>query len=151
MHQDFIKTLSSDQVIGNRIPIICNQENFILRGNIYKILQALPGFHVIINPAVKSNLDRGRPKGGMFIAVPDSIKSQVSDVSPGHWRVQAVTISSTNAKTLLINSYFPCDSGRQAGGNLDEVIEVIAVIKRIVEKNQCDSLILCGDINTDFR
>ena len=151
MHQDFIKTLSSDQVIGNRIPIICNQENFILRGNIYKILQALPGFHVIINPAVKSNLDRGRPKGGMFIAVPDSIKSQVSDVSPGHWRVQAVTISSTNAKTLLINSYFPCDSGRQAGGNLDEVIEVIAVIKRIVEKNQCDSLMLCGDINTDFR
>ena len=72
MHQDFIRTLSSDQVVGNRIPIICNQENFILRGNYYKILQAMPGFHIIINPAVKNNLDQGRPKGGMCIAVPDA-------------------------------------------------------------------------------
>ena len=151
MHQDFIKTLSSDQVVGNRIPIVCNQENFILRGNFYKILQAMPGFHVFINPAVKNNLDRGRPKGGMFIAIPDCIKSQVTDVSPGHWRVQAVVISSPDSNTLLINTYFPCDSGRQAGGNLEEAIEVIEVIKKTVEKNKCQSLVWCGDINTDFR
>ena len=151
MHQDFIKSLSSDQIIGNKLSIICNQENFILRGNYYKILQTMSGFHVFINPAVKNTLDRGRPKGGMFIAVPDCMKNQVSDVSPGHWRVQAVTISSAESKTLLINTYFPCDSGRQAGGNIEEAIELIQVIKKIVDENKCQSLIWCGDINTDFR
>jgi hypothetical protein len=139
MHQDFIKSLSSDQIIGNKLPIICNQENFILRGNYYKILQAMSGFHVFIKPAVKNTLDRGRPKGGMFIAVPDCMKNQVSDVSPGHWRVQAVTISSAESKTLLLNTYFPCDSGRQAGGNIEETIELIQVIKKTVDENKCQS------------
>ena len=69
MNQNFMKTLTSDQVIGDKIPILCNQENFILRGNFYKILQAMTGFHVIFNPAVKNSLDC--PKGGMFIAIPD--------------------------------------------------------------------------------
>ena len=151
MAQDFIRSLSSDQVIGNKLPIICNQENFMLKANAYKILQTMSDFHVFINPAVKNSLDRGRPRGGMFIAVPDCIKSQVSDVSPGHWRVQAVTISSSDSVTLLLNTYFPCDNARPGGGNLEEVIEVIQVIKRTMEMNKYDSLILCGDINTDFR
>ena len=150
MQQDFIKTLVSEQTVGNKIPILCNQEHFILRGNFYKILQTLPGFHLFINPAVKTSLDRGRPKGGMFIAVPNSIKSQVTDVSPGHWRVQAVIISSSSSRTLLINSYFPCDT-RQAGDALHEAIEVIEVIKRLIESSACNSVIWCGDLNTDFR
>ena len=125
IQQDFIRTLSSDKVVGTKIPIICNQENFILKGNFYKILQAVPGSHVIINPAMKDNQDRGRSKGGMFIAVPDYLKSQVTDVSPGHWRVQAVVISSPNVMTLLINTYVPCDTGRQAGSSLDEAIKLM--------------------------
>jgi exonuclease III len=151
MNQNFMKTLTSDQVIGDKIPILCNQENFILRGNFYKILQAMTGFHVIFNPAVKNSLDRGRPKGGMFIAIPDEMKNQVVDVSPGHWRIQAVVIKSAKSKTLLINIYFPCDSGGHAGGNLEEAIEVAEIVKRVVGENQCDSLVWCGDFNTDFR
>ena len=150
MQQDFIKTLVSGQTVGDKIPILCNQENFILRGNFYKILQTLPGFHLFINPAVKTSLDRGRPKGGMFIAVPNSIKSQVTDVSPGHWRVQAVTISSSSSCTLLINTYFPCDS-RQAEDNLHEAIEVIELVKRLIESSACNSVVWCGDMNSDFR
>ena len=102
MHQDFIKTLVSDKVVGDKVPILCNQENVILKGNYYKILQTLSGFHLFINSAVKNSFDKGRPKGGMFIAVPNFMKSQVSDVSPGHWRVQAIVISSADSKTLLI-------------------------------------------------
>ena len=100
-HQELIKTLSSDQVSGNKLPIICNQENFILKGNFYKILKALPDFQIFFNPAVKQNFESGRPKGGLFIAVPNSIKSSVTDVSPGHWRVQTVVISFLESKTLL--------------------------------------------------
>ena len=139
----------NEQTIGNKLPILCNQENFILRGNFYKILQTLPDFHFFINPAVKTSLDRGRPKGGMFIAVPNSIKSQVTDVSPVHWRVQAVTISSLSSCTLLINTYFPCDT-RLAGEALNEAIEVLGVVKSLIESTGCNSVILCGDINTDF-
>ena len=97
MHQDFIKTLTSDKIVGDKLPILCNQENFILRGNFYKLRKACPDSHFVFNAALKSTLDKGRPKGGMFIAVPNSIKSQVSDVSPGHWRVQAVIISSVES------------------------------------------------------
>ena len=150
MQQDFIKTLVDRQTVGDRIPILCNQENFILRGNSFKILQTLPDFHIFINPAIKTALDRGRPRGGMFIAVPSSIKSQVADVSPGHWRVQAINISSKSSCTLLINTYFPCDY-RLAAGDLNETIEVLEIVKKLIESSGCNSVIMTGDINTDFR
>ena len=92
MTASFIRYLVSKSVVGNKIPILCNQENFILRDNSYKLVQALPGFHLVINPAVKITQDTGRPKNGMFIAFPNSIKSNISDVSPGFWRVQAIKI-----------------------------------------------------------
>ena len=149
IQQNFIKTLVSGQSVGNKLPILCNQENFILGGNFYKILQTLPGFHIFINPPVENSLDRGRPKGGMFIAVPDSIKSQVADVSPGHWRVQAITISSTSSCTLLINTYFPCDT-RLAIHDLNEAIEVLEIVKKLIDSTGCNSVIMTGDINTDF-
>ena len=65
------------------------------------------------------------------------IKSKVTDVSPGHWRLQAVVISSGDSKTLLINTYFPFDRGRQAGGNIEEGFELISAIKKTVEESGC--------------
>ena len=90
----FTNQLVSPQVVGDKIPIICNQENFILKANIYRLKRAIPGFQFYINPAVKNVQDVGRPMNGMFICVPDIIKNSVQDVSPGHWRIQAVIISS---------------------------------------------------------
>ena len=51
----------------------------------------------------------GRPRNGMFIAAPLEIKENVKDVSPNHWRIQAVVINTINSKILVINSYFPND------------------------------------------
>ena len=107
--QKVTNMLTSPSIVGDKLPIIYNQENFILKANSYKILQTLPNFHCFINPAIKEDMNTGRPKGGLFIAVPESIKGAVRDVSPGHWRLQAVIISSPSSKTLLINSYFPTD------------------------------------------
>ena len=45
----------------------------------------------------------------MFIAVPKIIQNNVTDVSPGFWRIQAVSIKSSSSTILLINSYFPQD------------------------------------------
>ena len=128
--QKVINIISSPSTVGDKLPIVCNQENFILKGNSYKILQTLPSYQCFINPAIKDDMNTGRPKGGLFIAVPESIKGAVKDVSPGHWRLQAVIISSPSSKTLLINSYFPTDS-RAVNINiqLQELCEIIDIIE----------------------
>ena len=103
MKTDFIRFLLSDKVTGDKIPILCNQGNFILRENSYKIKQALHGLPLVINPAIKKDLTHGRPSNGMFIAFPDNIKNQVTDVSPGHWRLHAVKIKCMTSSLLHIN------------------------------------------------
>ena len=53
--------ISSPGIVGNKLPIICNQENFILKANTYKIIQTLPNFQFYINPAIKEDMNTGRP------------------------------------------------------------------------------------------
>ena len=147
--QDFCKTLISESIIGNREAFICNQENFLQRGSSYKITRTFPNHHCIINPAVKSNHDKGRAKNGMFIAVPNSLINHVNDVSPGHWRIQAVTISLPSSTILLINSYFPTDP-KTNNFNDDDLQETLQVITNVIDKNEFNSVLLLGDINCDF-
>ena len=64
--QEFVKALTD---IGGCLTIICNQENFILKDNEYVARQALPDHHLIFKPANKEGFE-GRPKNGMFVAVP---------------------------------------------------------------------------------
>ena len=120
-----------------------------MRENSYKLTQALPGFQLVINPAVKNGHDKGRPKNGMFIAIPESIKSCVTDVSPNSWRIQAVTILFGNRKVLLINSYFPTDP-RRPDADEAELLEVLGHIQNVIRSNAFDSLLWAGDINADF-
>ena len=109
LKQEYCRHLSSSAVVGNKIPIICNQEHFILRGNSYKINQALPTSHIIVNPAVKETHTKGRAKGGLFISVPSYFRNNIQDISPGYWRLQAVLVKTQGSIILLINSYFPVD------------------------------------------
>ena len=87
----------------------CNQQNFLLRSNGYKIKQCLPGAHVVFKEAVKDTHDDGRPKNGLFVAVPAVMKEYVEDISPNHWRVQAVLVRTTESSIIIINTYFPTD------------------------------------------
>ena len=100
---DFMNFLLKKELVGARTPILCNQENFMLRENAYKLKNAFPDHQLIINPAIKKDLTHGRPSNGMFIAFPVSIRDQVTDVSPGFWRLQAVKIKSKSSTLLLIN------------------------------------------------
>jgi hypothetical protein len=83
----------------------------------------------------------------MFIAVPDKIKSDIQDVSPGFWRLQAVKIKSSNI--LIINSYFPTDPGTIAF-NDSELLETLQSIREIISNNQFQHLYWLGDINSDI-
>ena len=91
----------------------------------------------------------GRPKNGMFIAVPDVIKQQVNDVSPAHWRIQAIILSTRRNRILLINSYFPTDPKTATSDNSD-LHFTLSAINSVIEDNEFDKLIWTGDINADF-
>ena len=149
LKQNYCRQLSSSVVVGNKIPILCNQENFILRGNSYKISQALPSSYLVVKPAIKETHTKGRGKGGLFIAVPDYFKNCIQNVSPSHWRLQAVLIKTKGSIVLLINSYFPVDH-RTVNIDEGELSEVFQSIKNVINENSFSSFLLCGDINCDF-
>ena len=149
MKQEFCRLLPSEQMVGKSLPILCNQENFVLRANHYKINNALPGYHTIIKPAVKQTLDYGRPRNGMFIAIPDAFKNIIEDVSPDFWRLQAAVIKCSNMKIILINSYFPVDP-RTLRFDDAELLETLQHIRNILDKNDFNHILWAGDINSDF-
>ena len=60
---DLCKFVLSQYVNVDKIPVLCNQENFLLKSNSYRIRKALPGFLTFINPAIKESHDKGRTKG----------------------------------------------------------------------------------------
>ena len=86
----------------------------------------------------------------MFIAFPNSIKSNISDVSPGFWRVQAIKIKLANSTLLLINTYFPTDP-RRANCDETDLLETIGHINDVVRKNDFDDILWAGDINAIIR
>ena len=100
----------------------------------------------MIKPAIKETHDKGRPKNGMFIAVPEKMKNQIVDVSPGHWRIQAALVKLSQSNLLLINSYFPVDS-RNDGG---ELLEALESINEVIAQNDFNDVLFLGDINCDF-
>ena len=142
LKQEFVRQLISLESIGSSLPILCNQENFILKGNLYRIRNALPDYHVIMNPAVRPNSDTGRPRNGMFVAVPETLKNFVTDVSPGFWRLQAIILTFNTTKVLLINSSLPVDS---QANNFDEteLLETLTYVKNILRDNDYDGIIWC--------
>ena len=60
-------------------------------------------------------------------------------------------ISSPSSKTLLINSYFPTYSrAENANEQLQDLCEVVYIIKNLIEAHPCDAVVWAGDINADF-
>ena len=108
--QEFCIYLLSNEVCGDSIPVLCVQENFLMRGNIYKLHQTFSNYYPVIKPAEKVTNDRGRARNGMFMVVPDYMKNNICDVSPSSWRVQAAILTCKSKTLLLINSYFPVDN-----------------------------------------
>ena len=79
-------------------------------------------------------------KNGMFIAVPDEIKELVVDVSPNHWRVQAITLHNSNflieiLKTIKSTpgSYIP-SSGQKHNGRRSSIFKWPEEIQPCKEK-----------------
>ena len=128
--------------------IILNQENFLLKNNGYLARNALPGHHLVLKPAIKDGFE-GRPKNGMFIAVPLSLKEAVKEVPVASYRLQCAILDLNGVKILLVNSYFPTDPRTEFDEN--ELLTLFAEIKKVIDENTFDHIVLGGDFNADFR
>ena len=120
---------------GDKIPILCNQENFLLKGNSYQIRKALPDSHIFFKSALKENQNYGRPKGGMFIAVPTCLMERFTEISTSFWRVQAVTFKTDDNLILILNIYFPTDPQTLRFDD-EELNETYAAINDILKEGQ---------------
>ena len=85
----------------------------------------------------------------MFIAIPGEIKECVKDVSPNHWRVQAVILKTKKSKLLVINTYSPTDP-KLKDFDTEELLTTLAAIKNTIEKNEFETVLWTCDINADF-
>ena len=142
--QQFCDNLSTN-LCGNRIPILCIQEHFLLRGNSYIAQQALPQSHIFFKPAVKTDQDNGRPKNGMLTAVPKNIKERFIDISPTHWRIQAVRFGDL----VIISVYLPTDPGTMAFDDND-LLDTLNVVESVIDSNPGTRIVITGDLNADF-
>ena len=130
--------------------IICNQENFVLKGNSHKILQTLPNHHIFIKPATKEKLV-GRPTNGMFVAVPKEIRTKCTDVSPDNDRLQGIILRMEGDSTLLINTYFPPDPKTMAQTHDEELETTLAIIENMISTYRCRNIVIVGDMNMDEK
>ena len=85
----------------------------------------------------------------MFIAVPVQIKEHISNVSPKHWSVQAVTLRTPTSNLLIINTYFPVDSQIHDFDTAD-LLSTLSAINDVIKGNEFDIIVWIGDINADF-
>ena len=126
---------------------IFNQENFLLKSNGYIIKKALPEHRVIFKPATKDGLE-GRPKGGMFVAVPLQFKDSVKEVPVVSTRIQCMIVTVGSCKLLLINCYLPNDP--RTDFDETELVVLLNEIETVISENSFDHMVIGGDINADF-
>ena len=50
----------------------------------------------------------------------------------------------------MINTYFPIDP-QSNNADYGDLLETLAIIKRIIEINNSDHIVWAGDINSDFQ
>ena len=145
--KDLRRTLMMDS--GNYLPILCNQENFLLHGNRYKVQQCLPKSRIFFKKAEKDGLHNGRAKNRMFIAIPMEFKKFAKEVNTFNWRTQALPLTFPENKIMIINSYFPTDPKVNEFDTRD-LLCTLSAINDVLSNTDFDSLIWTGDINADF-
>lgn len=144
--QEICKTLAVSSSTYH--PIICNQENFLLQANGYKVEKCLSNHKVFFKGAKKVNLE-GRGRNGMFIAVPKELEVFAKEIKVNHWRLQAITLALPTSTVLLINSYFPNDP-KVRDFDTDDLVCTLSSINDTIQNSAVDSVIWTGDINADF-
>ena len=152
--QNHIKTLLTFS------DICCIQEHFLLdckdkkSSNTDRLKTKFGDFHDMhILPAVKSDkfVSKGRGSGGLATLWNKNLTQYVdSKVTCSNSRLLGTKFCFPEWNCLLINAYFPCDP-RLDHFDDTELINVLADMKRMIEKSDCSNILLAGDLNSHFQ
>ena len=146
MKLEFIENIIG--LSGNKLPIFCIQEHFLLRSNLRRLTNHFKNYAVLAKPATKDfNIqNKGRPKGGLVIIVPKLLRKSIKLVNSNSWRLQAIVVELNAKRLLIINCYFPTDK-RNQDGVCPELEECLAEISNLIQTNNFTDLRILGDLN----
>ena len=141
------------ELLNEHKALICVlQEHFQLDKNLYK-LDCFDGYEVFSIPAVKNNnfVNRGRPSGGLSFIYHQQLGKYATPLRvPGSSRVQGLKVVLPNSPFLFINTYLPNDP-RTLDFDDSQLINTLEDIKYLINLvDNSYTLVLSGDLNTDF-
>ena len=100
---------------------------------------------------------RGRGRGGLCQIWPASIDHLISRIQVSSNRVQACVLdlptvenNEVTSKVLWLNTYF-CTNPHVQNFDETELLEILECIRNVIESTECDSVLWCGDTNSDFK
>ena len=78
------------------------------------------------------------------------LRNEFKEIPPNSSRVQAILLDTGSEKLMIINTYFPQDL-KTVTYELDSDLEdTLAVIENMLDSYQCKTVLIVGDLNTDF-
>ena len=131
----------------NKYDIIALQELWILPNETELCNTIHPYFESFSTSSVEveSGILSGRPYGGMGLLWRKTLDPFVKPVSFHDNRLVGLIIDINNVKTLIINVYMPT----QCSENLNEFNSMLGKILSIREINDCESVCVLGDFNSN--
>ena len=128
------------EIPSNHCSIVCLQEHFLLRNNLYKLSKQFKNHSVLAKPAFKNFQvqNTGRPMGGLATIIPKNFRKLVTILRSQSWRIQPLLLKFQGKSYLIINSYFPTDP-RTVGGRNEELEVVLAEIRNLINSTKFNS------------
>jgi exonuclease III len=132
--------------------ILCLQETWLLDTNIDKLSQIHDDYLAVGKSGIDASCDiiMGRPSGGVAILYKKSLAKDVTLLDIPSRRACAIKLCTDNGYNIIVICvYMPCDNFSRY--SINSVYEdVINIIESIIEKSNCNCVIMCGDMNTSF-
>ena len=103
---DFVNDIL--EIPSNHFSIVCLQEHFLLRNNLYKLSKQFRNHSVLAKPAFKNFQvqNTGRPMGGLATIIPKKFRKLITILGSQSWRIQPLLLKFQGKSYLIINSYF---------------------------------------------
>ena len=106
-----------------------------------------PDFLYLLVPSKRSeNSFYGRSSGGLLIFYRKKLANLVEEFKFSE-RIAGIYLSFSDRKYLFLNVYFPCDYRNDE--SMLEYISTLSDLTNIFEGENCDELIIAGDLNCD--
>ena len=130
---------------------LCLSETWLLHDNLGELGNINDRYMYTGTSGTDSNsrILRGRPSGGTAIFFRKSLSKFIVPLKLKHKRISGVKITTeSNFSYILLAIYMPCDNFSNTVNQ--EYVDVVNAIELIINSEDWNGLIVCGDFNTSF-